>query len=102
MYSPSVGLVGTPVDVFMTSDSEGALMSVGGLWKIRGALNSVLDDTACVRVMLPFGTELTVTVDAKMLAGVPRAPINHHGLFGSIYTPVGTTDIYNTLHFMFQ
>jgi hypothetical protein len=64
----------------MTSDSEGALMSAGGLWNMMGALNSVLEDMACVRVMFPFGTALMVTVDAKMLAGDPRAPTNHHGV----------------------
>jgi hypothetical protein len=80
MYWPFVGLVGTVKDVFMTSDSEGALMSAGGLWNIIGALNSMLEDTVCVRVMFPFGTALTVTVDARMFAGVPRAPTNHHGV----------------------
>jgi hypothetical protein len=80
MYWPSVGLVGTVKDVFMTSDSEGALMSAGGLWNIMGALNSVLEDMACVRVMFPFGTALMVTVDARMLAGDPLTSTNHHGM----------------------
>jgi hypothetical protein len=93
MYSPSTGLVGTPIDVFMTSDSEGALMSAGGRWNTMGALYSVPDDMLCVIVMFPFGTELIVTVEAKMSAGVPTPPTSHQGVVGLMYTPVGTVDI---------
>jgi len=89
MYWPFVGLVGTVKDVFMTSDSEGALMSAGGRWNIIGALNSVLDDKVCVRVMFPFGTALTVTVDAKMLAGVPTTPSSHNGISGVFHELIG-------------
>jgi len=82
MYSPSTGFVGTPRDVFMTSDSEGALMSAGGRWNIRGALYSVPDDMLCVSKMFPFGTELTVIVEAKISAGLPTTSLSHHGISG--------------------
>jgi len=84
IYSPSTGLVGTPKDVFMTSDSEGALMSAGGRWKIRGALYSVPDDMLCVSKMFPAGSELTVTVETCRLAGVPKLYRVHQGVSGSV------------------
>jgi hypothetical protein len=93
IYSPSVALVGTVKDVFITSDSEGALMSSGGLWNISGALYSVPDDMLCVRVMFPSGTELTVNVDAKMFAGLPTAPASHQGVVSFINAAVGTCGI---------
>ena len=93
IYSPSVALVGTVKDVFITSDSEGALMSAGGLWNISGALYSVPDDMLCVIVMFPSGTELTVNVDAKMLAGFPTAPTSHQGVVSFKNAAVGTCGI---------
>jgi hypothetical protein len=93
IYSPSVALVGTVKDVFITSDSEGALMSAGGLWNISGALYSVPDDMLCVIVMFPSGTELIVRVDAKMFAGLPTAPLSHHGVVSFINAAVGTCGI---------
>jgi len=84
MYSPSVGLVGTVKDVFITSDSEGALMSAAGRWNTMGALYSVPDDMLCVIVMFPSGTELIVRVDAKILAGVPTLPTSHQGVVALI------------------
>jgi hypothetical protein len=82
MYSPSIALVGTVKDVFITSDSEGALMSSGGRWNMIGALYSVPDDTLCVIVMFPSGTALIVTVEAKILAGDPMTPASHQGMSG--------------------
>jgi hypothetical protein len=81
MYSPSVGFVGTVKDVFITSDSEGALISPSGLWNIMGA--------GFVMVMFPFGTALMVKVDARMSAGVPTTSFSHHGISGVLYTPIG-------------
>tara|TARA_R110000868_G_scaffold165070_2_gene398009 strand:+ start:283 stop:567 length:285 start_codon:yes stop_codon:yes gene_type:complete len=89
MYSPSVGLVGTPKDVFMTSDSEGALMSAGGRWNIMGALYSVPDDIVCCSKIFPAGRGFTVNVLTSMLAGVPNTSWLHHGVTALMYAAVG-------------
>jgi hypothetical protein len=89
MYSPSTGLVGTPIDVFITSDSEGALISKAGLWNISGALYSVPEDTVCCSKMLPAGRGLTVMVLTSRLAGVPKISCDHQGRTLLIYAPVG-------------
>jgi len=62
MNSPSIGYVGTLNDIFMTSDSEGALISAGGLWNIRGALTlcKVDGSIALCSKIFPVGTGFTV------------------------------------------
>jgi hypothetical protein len=105
MYSPSTGLVGTSRDVFMTRLSDGALMSAAGLWNIRGALSSVVDETLCVSKMFPAGTELIVIVEASMFAGL-ATPVDHQGVVGFSYTPSKRMLIYlrgyNILDYLFM
>jgi hypothetical protein len=65
----------------MTKLSEGAFGSKGGLWNIRGALNSVPDDITLVSKIFPAGSALIVIVDASILAGFVIS-VAHQGVVG--------------------
>ncbi len=72
----------------MTRASTGALMSVGGRWKSRGALYSTADETLWVKRMLPAGYELTVRVLTSRLAGDVIELNAQSGFSGLAYTPL--------------
>jgi len=86
IYSPSTGLVGTSTELFMTRYSTGALMSLSGRWKSRGALNSVPEEMVCPRRILPWG--LTAIVLTSRSTGLTPLLNCHIGISGLTYTPV--------------
>jgi hypothetical protein len=87
IYCPSTGFVGTPIDEIITSDSDGAFGSPAARWNIRGA--------ALPNRIFPAGTGFTVSVLTSILAGVPNASCDHHGVIALIYAAVGTRVIYS-------
>jgi hypothetical protein len=78
--------VGTLSDKFITKLSDGAFGSDTGLWNIKGALNSVVDDIILVNKIFPAGSALTVIVETSMFAGF-AIPVDHQGVVGFSYTP---------------